>query len=89
MKESAGKDKSIKRIMYLIFISVLVFIVSWITGRFDSLGITWLNELIVLALKGVSIIGFLVGSVLWLTFCRLCRECETVWTCNFDYRLDD
>ncbi len=89
MKEDRGKGKGIKRIFFLIISSVLVFLLAWLTGRFDSFNIIGLNELTILALKGLSIIGFFVGASLWLTFCRLCSECESIWVCNFDFRVED
>jgi len=89
MKDGADKYKGIKRIRFLIISSLLVFLIAWLTGSYSPFNIAWLNELTVLALMGLSIIGFMVGSALWLTFCRPCRECKTVWICNFDIPVDD
>lgn len=89
MNEAAANDKGIKRIVMLIITSALVFLLAWLIGRFDSFNIVWLNELTILALKGLSIIGLLVGVALWLTFCRPCPECKSIWICNFNFRVKD
>jgi len=70
MKEDRGKGKGIKRIFFLIISSVLVFLLAWLTGRFDSFNIIGLNDLTILALKGlINDTGIKRIKHYWL-FCR-------------------